>query len=432
MRRILESRPRHLARLWFRCRRCPADACGAHIARAASHHARGYRFCSAWPTMHPDRDAAAADRIARLDWRWPSAARLKQCAPTGGAVMIPGEIMPARTARSNSTPAGHTVSVEVANTGDRPIQVGSSLPFLRSQSRRCRSTAKRRAASGSTLQPGLRCGSSRARRRSVTLVEMAGNRKVYGFRQRSWERSTGQTLSTTASCRMRDENLTVSRAPMPTCSGRRRRQGPPCRYRAVRRSRDGPDDLWRGSEVRRRQGDPRWHGPVARATRAEGAVDTVITNALIVDAVTGIIKADVGATGRTDRGIGKAGNPDIQPGVGNHQSRPAIRSDPARSHRGGGQDPDGGRLRRAHPLHLSAADRRSADVRRHDDARWRHGTCDGHERDDVYAGAVAHRKDAAGGRCISDEPGVFGQGQRGTARRARRTDQGRRLRAQAA
>src|SRR5512133_1476151 len=50
------------------------------------------------------------------------------------------------------------------------------------------------------------------------------------------------------------------------------------------------------------------------ASRAEGAVDTVITNALIVDHW-GIVKADVGLKGRRIVGIGKAGNPDIQPGV---------------------------------------------------------------------------------------------------------------------
>ena len=43
--------------------------------------------------------------------------------------------------------------------------------------------------------------------------------------------------------------------------------------------------------------------------------DTVITNALIVDAVTGIVKADIGLKGGRIAAIGKAGNPDIQPGV---------------------------------------------------------------------------------------------------------------------
>jgi len=49
--------------------------------------------------------------------------------------------------------------------------------------------------------------------------------------------------------------------------------------------------------------------------RSKDVADTVITNALIVDAVTGIVKADIGLkSGRIWR-IGKAGNPDIQPGV---------------------------------------------------------------------------------------------------------------------
>ncbi|OLS52204.1 urease subunit alpha [Rhodovulum sulfidophilum] len=52
----------------------------------------------------------------------------------------------------------------------------------------------------------------------------------------------------------------------------------------------------------------------SQATRAEGAVDTVITNALILD-WTGIYKADVGLRDGRIAKIGKAGNPDTQPGV---------------------------------------------------------------------------------------------------------------------
>ncbi|GAB2181728.1 urease subunit alpha [Denitratisoma sp. agr-D3] len=43
--------------------------------------------------------------------------------------------------------------------------------------------------------------------------------------------------------------------------------------------------------------------------------DTVITNALIVDAVLGIVKADIGIKHGRIQTIGKAGNPDVQPGV---------------------------------------------------------------------------------------------------------------------
>jgi urease subunit alpha len=52
----------------------------------------------------------------------------------------------------------------------------------------------------------------------------------------------------------------------------------------------------------------------SQATRAEGAVDTVITNALIID-VAGIWKADIGLRDGRIAAIGKAGNPDTQPGV---------------------------------------------------------------------------------------------------------------------
>ncbi len=52
----------------------------------------------------------------------------------------------------------------------------------------------------------------------------------------------------------------------------------------------------------------------SQVTRAEGAVDSVITNALIVD-YTGIYKADVGLRDGVIHKIGKAGNPDTQPGV---------------------------------------------------------------------------------------------------------------------
>jgi len=52
----------------------------------------------------------------------------------------------------------------------------------------------------------------------------------------------------------------------------------------------------------------------SQASQAEGAVDTVITNAVIIDHW-GIIKADVALLHGRVHAIGKAGNPDVQPGV---------------------------------------------------------------------------------------------------------------------
>src|SRR6201986_1762939 len=52
----------------------------------------------------------------------------------------------------------------------------------------------------------------------------------------------------------------------------------------------------------------------SQVTRAGGAVDTVVTNALIIDHW-GIVKADIAIKDGRIAGIGKAGNPDVQPNV---------------------------------------------------------------------------------------------------------------------
>jgi len=52
----------------------------------------------------------------------------------------------------------------------------------------------------------------------------------------------------------------------------------------------------------------------SQRTQAEGAMDCVLTNALIIDHW-GIVKADIGLRGQRIAAIGKAGNPDTQPGV---------------------------------------------------------------------------------------------------------------------
>ena len=52
----------------------------------------------------------------------------------------------------------------------------------------------------------------------------------------------------------------------------------------------------------------------SQVSNADGAADTVITNALIID-YWGIVKADVGISRGRIAAIGKAGNPDVQPGV---------------------------------------------------------------------------------------------------------------------
>ncbi|WP_038361488.1 urease subunit alpha [Bosea sp. UNC402CLCol] len=61
----------------------------------------------------------------------------------------------------------------------------------------------------------------------------------------------------------------------------------------------------------------------SQVRNADGAVDTVITNALILDHW-GIVKADIGIVGGRIVAIGKAGNPDIQSGFGNFNPSETI------------------------------------------------------------------------------------------------------------
>jgi urease subunit beta len=95
--------------------------------------------------------------------------------------MIPGEIMPL-DGEIELNAGRQTVTLEVANTGDRPIQVGShyhffetnpALSFERDKARGFRLDIP--AGTAVRFEPG--------QSRSVTLVAMAGNRTVYGFRQ---------------------------------------------------------------------------------------------------------------------------------------------------------------------------------------------------------------------------------------------------------
>ena len=95
--------------------------------------------------------------------------------------MIPGELLPA--AGEIALNAGLPVTVlMVANTGDRPVQVGSHYHFAETNPALVFDRAKARgwrldipAGTAVRFEPG--------QSRSVTLVPFAGKREVYGFRQ---------------------------------------------------------------------------------------------------------------------------------------------------------------------------------------------------------------------------------------------------------
>lgn len=96
--------------------------------------------------------------------------------------MIPGEIVTAAgTLELNA--GAPTVTLKVANTGDRPIQVGSHYHFYETNAGLAFDREKARGmrldiAAGTAVrfEPG--------QERDVTLVPLGGNRVVYGFRQK--------------------------------------------------------------------------------------------------------------------------------------------------------------------------------------------------------------------------------------------------------
>jgi urease subunit beta len=95
--------------------------------------------------------------------------------------MVPGEIIP-QEGQIELNAGRATVTITVANTGDRPIQIGShyhffetnpALRFEREKARGFRLDIP--AGTAVRFEPG--------QSRTVTLVEISGARTIYGFRQ---------------------------------------------------------------------------------------------------------------------------------------------------------------------------------------------------------------------------------------------------------
>ena len=95
--------------------------------------------------------------------------------------MIPGELF-VKEGEIELNAGRPVVTLKVANTGDRPIQVGShyhffevnpALRFDRAQARGMRLDIP--AGTAVRFEPG--------QTREVTLVAVAGKRRIYGFRQ---------------------------------------------------------------------------------------------------------------------------------------------------------------------------------------------------------------------------------------------------------
>jgi urease subunit beta len=93
--------------------------------------------------------------------------------------MIPGELFPA-DGDLILNEGREAITLVVANTGDRPVQIGSHYHFAESNAAL---DFDREAAYGRRLDiaPGTAVRFEPGQRREVNLIEMSGARRVFGF-----------------------------------------------------------------------------------------------------------------------------------------------------------------------------------------------------------------------------------------------------------
>ncbi|MEP4979877.1 urease subunit beta [Ascidiaceihabitans sp.] len=93
--------------------------------------------------------------------------------------MIPGELFPA-DGDLILNEGREAITLMVANTGDRPVQIGSHYHFAESNAAL---DFDRDAAYGRRLDiaPGTAVRFEPGQRREVNLIEMSGARRIFGF-----------------------------------------------------------------------------------------------------------------------------------------------------------------------------------------------------------------------------------------------------------
>src|SRR3954469_765021 len=224
--------------------------------------------------------------------------------------MKPGEIFPAKgELELNAAKNRNPITVEDANSGDRPNQDGSHYHFFETNEAR---KYDRKRAKGVRLDiaAGTAVRFEPVQSRPVRLTPYQGSRESHGFQAK-----VSGKLGPIAKVGPSNEGPTrISRAAYagmfgPTV-GDKVRLADTDLFIEVE-----TDHTIYGEEVKFGGGKVIRDGMgQSQRTRAQGAVDTVITNALILDHW-GIVKADIGLKDGRIFAIGKAGNPDVQPGV---------------------------------------------------------------------------------------------------------------------
>ncbi len=96
--------------------------------------------------------------------------------------MIPGEIITA-DGEIIFNEGADTVTINVANTGDRPVQVGSHYHFFETNEALSFDREKTRGTR-LDIAPGTAVRFEPGQRRDVVLVPFRGRRRVFGFQQK--------------------------------------------------------------------------------------------------------------------------------------------------------------------------------------------------------------------------------------------------------
>ena len=222
--------------------------------------------------------------------------------------MKPGEIITAAGELELNKDSERLV-LDVANSGDRPIQVGSHYHFAETNSalKFDRQSALGRrldipAGSAIRFEPG--------QTREVVLVLFRGTKTIVGFNGHTM----GQADPAKEAAVRSDRKQKISRASYagmfgPTLGDKVRLADTELFIEVEK------DFTTYGDEVKFGGGKVIRDGMgQSQVSREDGSVDTVITNGLILD-WSGIIKADIGLKNGNITAIGKAGNPDIMSGV---------------------------------------------------------------------------------------------------------------------
>lgn len=240
---------------------------------------------------------------------------------------MPGAVIPVKGSRISLNVGRKRIKVKVMSKGDRPIQVGSHYHFIETNPQlhfdRLKAYGYRLdipAGTSVRFEPGDT--------KTVTLVEIGGNKVIRGGN------SIAGIVDFSKANEIIDRLQEAGFAHVPEPAGDRAHTGSFSMEREAYVRMFGPTtgdlirlgstDLWikvekdftvygdectfgGGKSVREGMGQ-------ASGRYAAECLDTVITNALVVD-WTGIFKADIGIKDGHIVGIGKAGNPDVMDGV---------------------------------------------------------------------------------------------------------------------